>query len=125
MLLEYGLQEAGSTYKLQVARDGEEAIDVLRQISAARETPPDLILLDLNLPKRSGHEVLAMIKGDPTLRLIPVVILSSSQAPSDIMAAYRQGANSYLQKPSNIEGTLDLMRTVEHYWLDLAFLPSM
>lgn len=88
-------------------------------------TVPDLIFLDLNLPKRSGHELLVFIRADARLRSIPVVILSSSQAPSDILSAYSNGANSYFPKPKDLQATLDLMRTVEHYWLELAWLPTI
>ena len=83
-----------------------------------------MIFLDLNLPKRNGHEVLATIKADERLRSIPVVLLSSSQAPADIAGAYKRRANSYLQKPTNLDATVNLMRTVEHYWLELAYLPA-
>jgi CheY-like chemotaxis protein len=124
VLLKYGLEEAEAAYDLQVAKDGEEAASILRDIKASNDIRPDLILLDLNLPKRSGHEVLAIVKADTWLRFIPVVILSSSEAPSDIMSAYGHGANSYLRKPSSLDESLDLIRTVEHYWLNLALLPA-
>ncbi len=125
VLLELGLQESRASYRLHVAEDGEQAIRMLVKgdlFGMAKR--PDLILLDLNLPKRSGHEVLEMIRADEKLQLIPVVVLTSSNAPSDIRAAYERGANSYLRKPSNLEDTLDLMQTVQHYWLDLAMLPD-
>lgn len=125
MLLTIGLKEARTAYSLQVAADGEEAVRLLGNISSpAAHVFPDLILLDLNLPRLSGHEVLARIKADPRLCLIPVVVLTSSQNRDDVLAAYRRGASSYLQKPRTLDETLDLMRTVEHYWLDLAILPE-
>jgi two-component system, chemotaxis family, response regulator Rcp1 len=123
MLVQYGLDEAEATYTLQVAGDGDQAVDILCGLGASLDSLPDLIFLDLNLPKRSGHEVLTFIKADDNLRLIPVVVLSSSLSRDDIVKAYSYGANSYLQKPADIDGTLDLLRTVEHYWLDLAVLP--
>lgn len=126
MLLQYGLDEAQSTYSLQVAVDGEEAARTLERISAAGNGErPDLIFLDLNLPKRDGHELLAIIKTDPRLSSIPVVILSSSEAPSDVLSAYRNGANTYLSKPRSLEDMLDMMRTIEHYWGRFALLPSV
>lgn len=124
VLLKYGLEQAEATYDLQVAKDGDEAARILSSISASNDSRPDLILLDLNLPKRSGHEVLAIVKSDPWLRFIPVVVLTSSAAPSDVLAAYSHGANSYLRKPISLDGALDLIRTVEHYWLNLALLPA-
>lgn len=126
MLLTIGLKEARASYTLQIAEDGDKAVRLLATIrSSATHNLPDLILLDLNLPRLSGHQVLARIKADPRLRLIPVVVLTSSQNHADIIAAYEGGASSYLQKPTTLDETLDLMRTVEHYWLDLAILPWM
>jgi CheY-like chemotaxis protein len=84
---------------------------------------PDLILLDLNLPRLNGHAVLQRLKQNRELCTIPVVILTSSRLPSDILAAYRHGANSYLPKPTSLDEAFDLVRTLEHYWLDLALLP--
>jgi chemotaxis family two-component system response regulator Rcp1 len=125
MLLTIGLKEADAAYTLQVAEDGQKALDLLTKVDhSAAYNFPDLIFLDLNLPRLSGHDVLARIKADPRLRLIPVVILTSSQARADVTSAYSRGASSYLQKPTTLQETLDLMRTVEHYWLDLAILPE-
>src|SRR4051794_25094982 len=86
--------------------------------------PTYLILLDLNLPRLNGHAVLRRLKQDQELCTIPVVIFTSSRLPSDILAAYRQGANSYLPKPTSLDEAFDLMRTLEHDWLDLALLPA-
>lgn len=102
-LLQYGLEETGARCSLQIAIDGEQALDLLQPIRTSGESRPDLIFLDLNLPKCSGHEVLAVMKADAQLCLIPVIVLSSSRAPADILSAYRQGANSYLQRPSNLD----------------------
>jgi two-component system, chemotaxis family, response regulator Rcp1 len=124
MLLTLGLKETQASYTLQVAEDGQAAVDILAQVVSSGHNHPDLIFLDLNLPRLSGHDVLAKIKADPTLRLIPVVVLTSSQNRTDIMTAYARGASSYLQKPRTLDETLDLMRTVEHYWLNLAILPE-
>jgi two-component system, chemotaxis family, response regulator Rcp1 len=125
MLVEIGLENTRAAYTLEVAKDGAEAIEFLLQMGKDRGcSRPDLILLDLNLPRVTGQEVLRMIKGDPNLQAIPVIVLSSSSEQSDVVTAYRCGANSYLQKRASIEETFDLMGTLRHYWLDFAVLPA-
>ena len=125
MLVEIGLENTQAPYKLEVAKDGAEAIELLLQIDRdSVSARPDLILLDLNLPKVTGHDVLLMIKAHPNLQAIPVIVLSSSSAQSDIITAYRHGANSYLRKRASIEETFDLMGTLHHYWRDFALLPA-
>jgi chemotaxis family two-component system response regulator Rcp1 len=128
MLLKLGLEETGAACRLQIAIDGQNAIELLRQAAEELTSPeaglPDLILLDLNLPKLNGHQVLRIIRSDPRFRLIPVVVLTSSISRSDVLSAYGAGANSYLQKPKSLESSLDLLRTIEHYWLELALLPT-
>jgi CheY-like chemotaxis protein len=121
MLLETALNEVNTRWRLHLALDGEEAVRYL--LHEERGNRPDLILLDLNLPRVHGHELLRMIKTNSDLHTIPVVILTSSRAPSDIARAYNSGANSYIQKPPDLEGTYDLARTIHHYWLDLVSLP--
>jgi CheY-like chemotaxis protein len=124
-LLREGLMEARTRYHLTVVPDGEQAIQFLHRSGIyADAARPDLILLDLNLPGKNGFDVLAELKGDVTLKLIPVVILTSSLSQRDILTTYGLGANSYLHKPNTLEETFDLMKTVEHYWLTLAILPS-
>ena len=90
----------------------------------AANHPPDLILLDLNLPKKLGIEVLSAIKRDDALKPIPVLIYSSSSAPSDVEAAYASGANSYIRKPRQLEDIYDIVQTVEHFWFELALIPA-
>lgn len=115
------LKKAGVANHIQVARDGEEAIDFLfcrgpfetRRIEEA----PRVILLDLKLPKVDGLEVLGAIKGDPRTRAIPVVVLTSSQEQSDLVASYGLGANSYIVKPVRFEGFVAAMEQVGVYWL--------
>jgi CheY-like chemotaxis protein len=125
MLLRTALREVRTEYRLHVATDGEDAMQyLLKDGPSAAENRPDLILLDLNLPKVDGHQVLQMVKTNKDLRAIPVVVLTSSLAPSDIAMAYARGANSYLEKPSDIEKVFDLVRTLKHYWLDLSLLPG-
>jgi CheY-like chemotaxis protein len=124
-LLDIALAKGPAKCEIHVATDGEQALQFLfaeRRPEAAQR--PDLILLDLNLPRLNGQEVLQRIKKDRHLCTIPVVVFTSSQLPSDILTAYKHGANSYLPKPKGLDELLDLVRTLEHYWLDLALLPG-
>lgn len=108
-------------HRLHVVEDGILALGFLRREGAYRDVPrPDLILLDLQLPRKSGQEVLAEIKADESLRTIPVVVLSSSRADADIAAAYRGFANSYVNKPLDYEEFAEALRLIERFWLDLA-----
>jgi CheY-like chemotaxis protein len=107
--------------RIHVARDGVEALDMLRD--QARTTPrPDLILLDLNLPRKDGREVLVEIKQDETLRHIPVVILTTSQAEQDIVQSYRLGANAFVTKPVEIDQFFQVVRSMQDFWLEVAKL---
>ena len=109
---------------LHVAVDGIEALRFLRRQGHYSAAPrPDLILLDLNLPKKDGREVLAEIKQDPALRTIPVVILTSSAAEDDVMQSYDLHANSYIQKPANFSRFMDVVKAVETFWFAMARLP--
>jgi CheY-like chemotaxis protein len=123
LLLKIVFQEVGLNCRIEVRTDGEKAVHYLVSHAPIRESRPDLVLLDLNLPRMDGHEVLKFIKADPGMRLIPVVILSSSKAPADISSAYREGASSYLLKPNDIDETFNLVRTIGQYWMNLAVLP--
>lgn len=108
-------------HRLHVAEDGIHALAFLRREGAYRDAPrPDLILLDLQLPRKSGQEVLSEIKADESLRTIPVVVLSSSRADADIAAAYREFANSYVNKPIDYEEFAEALRLIERFWLGLA-----
>ena len=128
MLFKLGLEEARTPCRLDIAADGKEAIDFLLQAtkspSSADMRRPDLIVLDLNLPKISGHQVLQIIRADYRLRSIPVVILSCSSSRFDVQYAYTQGANSYLEKPKTLNELLELVRTIDQYWLNLTLMPS-
>jgi CheY-like chemotaxis protein len=108
--------------QLVVAEDGIEALRMLRDPSR-EDWRPDLILLDLNLPRKDGHQVLAEIKEDPRLRQIPVVILTSSSAERDIASAYELHANCYLTKPMDIDSFTDALRAIQTFWLSFAKLP--
>lgn len=107
------------------AADGSQALDFLHRRNGFEDAPvPDVVVLDLNLPKVGGHEVLTAIKASPELRSIPVVILSGSDAAGDIQAAYEEGASAYVVKPRNVEQFFEAVRRTERFWLDTATLPS-
>jgi len=104
--------------------DGEEAMKFLHRKGPYAEMPrPDLILLDLNLPKKNGREVLAEIKADPELKRIPVVILTVSEAEQDIIKSYNLHANCYITKPVNLEQFIKVVRSIEDFWLTVVMLP--
>lgn len=119
------LREAKVPNNLSWVSDGVEALARLRQqgkyASAAR---PDLILLDLNLPRKDGREVLTEIKADERLRRIPVVVLTTSQAEEDIVRAYHLNANCYIPKPVDLEQFLKVVKTIEDFWLTVVRLPG-
>lgn len=124
-LIREGLAEINLRCRLNVVEDGEEAGDYLYRRGRFRSAPrPDLIILDLNLPRRSGVEVLETIKTDLNLKRIPVVVLTSSESVRDVNSAYDRGANTYFRKPSDLDQIYDLMKTLNHYWLNLAVLPT-
>ena len=107
------------------ARDGEQAIAFLRRHAGYEQMPtPDLILLDLNLPRLGGREVLEEIKADPTLRQIPVVVLTSSQAQEDVLHSYRLHANCFITKPGDLEALIHVAQSIEEFWFKLVRLPS-
>jgi chemotaxis family two-component system response regulator Rcp1 len=107
-----------------VAVDGIEALAFLRREGQYANAPqPDLILLDLNLPKKSGREVLAEIKADPALRRIPVVILTVSKAEEDVLKSYNLHANCYVTKPVDLDQFLEVVKSIEDFWLTVVVLP--
>jgi chemotaxis family two-component system response regulator Rcp1 len=121
-LAKEALRETSLTLDLHVAEDGEEALHVLR--NEGPEAPrTDLVLLDLNMPKVSGHEVLEEMKNDPELRLIPVVVFTSSSSREDIEAAYDRYANCYITKPGDLDDLMDVVRAIETFWLTVVRLP--
>ena len=118
------LKEGKINNNLSVVEDGEEALAYLRREGSYRDAiVPDIILLDLNLPKINGTEVLAEIKKDPLLKYIPVIILTTSEAEQDILRAYDLHANCYITKPVNLEQFLTVVRSIENFWLTLVKLP--
>ena len=122
LLLEEAFGELQANVNIHVAKDGAEGIEML--LDAKNAWRPDLILLDLNLPKISGHDVLARIKGSPLTRWIPVIVLTSSRAESDIRRAYESYANAYLRKPSTLDGLLAAARDMKRVWMETAILPG-
>jgi CheY-like chemotaxis protein len=119
------LRECKVLNNLSVARDGEEATAFLRREGGFAGVPrPDLILLDLNLPKKHGREVLAEIKTDPDLKSIPVVILTTSNAERDIVKSYELHANCYLTKPVQLDEFISVVQSIENFWLMIVRLPN-
>lgn len=111
--------------RLHVARDGEEAMAFLRHEDPFSDAPrPDFILLDLNLPRSDGREVLGFIKRDPELQTIPTVVLTSSEAESDVIGSYKLGANAVLRKPFDLDTSEALMRSIDDFWFRTVKLPS-
>ena len=123
-LAKEALKEAKVNNHLSVAKDGEEALEFLHRRGKHLEAPrPDLILLDLNLPRKDGREVLAEIKADAMLRRIPVVVLTTSQSEEDVTSVYNLSANCYVTKPADLEDYLKTIRCLEEFWLRVARLP--
>ena len=119
------LREGKVKNNLHVVRDGVEALQFLRQQAHYAEKPrPDLVLLDLNLPKMDGGEVLAEVKRDPALARIPVVILTTSAAEADVLRAYDLHANAYITKPVDLSQFIEVVRSVENFWLTIVTLPD-
>jgi len=125
LLIEETFQEAKVLNRLSVVRDGVEALDFLRSRGRHGAAPkPDLILLDLNLPRKNGRDVLAEIKADRVLHRIPVVILTTSAAEDDVLKSYELHANSYITKPVDLNEFVHALRSIESYWLSIVRLPE-
>jgi chemotaxis family two-component system response regulator Rcp1 len=120
------LREAKMHTDLYVARDGVEALAFLRQQDGHVGAPrPDLILLDLNLPKKDGREVLTEIKADESLRRIPVIVLTTSQAEADIVQAYDLHANGYVTKPVDFDSFTKVVKAIDEFWFTIVRLPRL
>ncbi len=118
------LKEGKVRNNFHTVEDGVEALAFLRRQGPYADAPrPDLVLLDLNLPKKNGREVLAEIKEDPELRRIPVVILTVSQAEQDILKSYNLHANCYITKPVDLDQFLEVVKSIENFWLTVVMLP--
>jgi two-component system, chemotaxis family, response regulator Rcp1 len=123
-LTQEALKENKIRNNLHVAKDGVEAMNFLRRINGFKDAPrPDLVLLDLNLPKKDGREVLAEIKTDEKLRSIPVVILTTSDAEDDVAKAYQHYANCYIRKPIDLNRFIEVIKIIENFWLSIVELP--
>lgn len=124
-LTQEALEEAKVPNRLHVAQDGIAALQFLKKQKPFAGVPePDLVLLDLNIPKRSGFEVLDQIKSDPHLRHIPVIILTSSSAESDVLRSYRSYANSYVTKPADLDQYFKVVELIDEFWLSTVRLPG-
>jgi len=124
-LTKEAFKEAKVNNNLHIVSDGVEAMDFLRHKGKYIGAPrPDIILLDLNMPRKNGREVLAEIKVDPDLMRIPVLVLTISQAEEDILKSYNLHANCYIQKPVDINKFIDVVKSIEGFWLTIVKLPS-
>ena len=124
-LTEEALTEGKVLSNLHCVEDGVDALAFLRQQGKYTNAPrPDLILLDLNLPKKDGREVLAEVKADKSLKLIPVIVLTTSAAERDILKTYELNGNCYITKPIDLEQFISVVKRIEEFWLALVRLPS-
>lgn len=124
-LTEEALKEGKVRNHLHVARDGVDALEFLLRVGKyADAVRPDLILLDLNLPRKDGREVLAAIKHDPDLKLIPVVVLTTSSAEADILKSYKLHANCYITKPVDLDQFVKVVKSIDDFWLTVVRLPE-
>ena len=118
------LREGRIANRLHVAGDGEEAMAFVRREGVHRGVPrPDVILLDLNLPRKDGREVLAELKADPDLHRIPVIVLTTSSAEADVLRSYDLHANCYISKPIGYDEFIGAVRSMENFWLKIVLLP--
>ena len=126
LLTKEAFQEGSANIRLSIVEDGEEALKFLaREFPFAKAEAPDLVLLDINLPKINGHEVLGHIKKSPEYRHIPVVMLTTSSSSRDIIESYNKQANCYITKPVELEKFIGAMRTFENFWCSLVQLPPV
>jgi CheY-like chemotaxis protein len=124
-LTQEAMRAAKMTNVLHIVEDGVQAMEFLRQRSRFKDAPrPDLILLDLNLPKKDGRAVLAEVKADPDLRRIPVVVLTTSRSEEDVMQAYDMHANAYVTKPVNLDQFMRIVALIDEFWLKVVTLPG-
>lgn len=123
-LTQEAFKEGKVKNRLSVVQDGVDALSFLRREGQYADAPrPDLILLDLNLPRKDGREVLADIKADPSLRRIPVVILTTSEMEEDVLRSYELHANCYITKPVDLDKFIAVVKTIDEFWLSIVKLP--
>jgi chemotaxis family two-component system response regulator Rcp1 len=124
MIMREALASAKVRVDLHVVSDGVAALEFLRRMGGYALAPrPDLILLDLNMPRKNGHEVLAEVKADESLRQIPVVMFTTSQADEDVARAYAHHVNCYIRKPMDFERFSEVVRSIETFWFTIVTLP--
>jgi two-component system, chemotaxis family, response regulator Rcp1 len=124
-LIREAFREAAVPHHITVAHDGEEALEILRGVGLLGSSPrPDLIILDLNLPRKDGRQVLAEAKQEAILQRIPVIVLTNSNAPRDIRACYDHRANCYIRKPLSFDEFIATVKSIEHFWLNEVLLPA-
>lgn len=124
-LTQEALKESKIRNDLFVVRDGIEAIDFLKQTGGYKDAPvPDVVLLDLNMPRKNGKEVLEEIKEDKELKTIPVVVLTTSREEEDVLRSYELHANCYVRKPLEVEGFFKVVRSIEEFWFQIVALPT-
>jgi chemotaxis family two-component system response regulator Rcp1 len=124
LLTQIAMRECKIANRLHVARDGEEALAFLRRADDDREAPrPDLVMLDLNLPRMDGRELLREMKRDPRLRLIPVVVLTTSDSETDVQRSYELHANAYITKPLDMEQFVRVVKGIDEFWFGIVRLP--
>jgi CheY-like chemotaxis protein len=127
LITQRALRESDLAVELIVLRDGQEAVDYLLRRGPYAEDPawrvPDLILLDLNLPRVSGQGVLTRIRTEAALSTVPVIVLTTSSRQEDVQAVYAAGANTYIEKPQDFARFVQVLQTIQRYWLETALLP--
>jgi len=124
LMIQEALDSGTREHDVHIAHDGEEALEFLQRKGRFADVPrPDLILLDLNMPRMNGREFLAVVKEDAALRTIPVVVLTTSAAPDDVTGAYQHHANAYVTKPVNLEEFEAAVRSIDAFYLDVAVKP--
>lgn len=119
------LEDGKITNTISVVKDGWEAVQYLEKKGEyAHKTTPDLILLDINMPKMNGHEVLKEIKSNPEIKHIPVIMLTTSSSDLDVMKSYQSHANCYITKPVDVNDFLEVIATIENFWISIVQLPK-
>jgi len=126
LIMQEALKDTSFPAKVHTTSNGEDAMKFLRRVGNYSAAPrPHLILLDLNMPRKNGHEVLQEIKSDRLLLRIPVIVLTTSQSDDDVSRAYAAHANCYIRKPVDFEKFCDVMRQIEAFWVEIVSLPAM